>query len=54
MFSASIEYTSGEKMLLPSIEALDWAMVTETIIEEHGDQMPTITQIIVIERKQNG
>jgi hypothetical protein len=53
-FSALVVYESGMDLCLPSIEALSWAMVTETILEEHGDQMPAIKQIIVIERNHHG
>jgi len=53
IFSASVTYDGGDKLLLPIVEAMDWAMVTETILLEHGDQMPGIKQIIVIERNNH-
>jgi hypothetical protein len=50
LFIVKIEYEDGWSTVLPHVEAEDYAVVSETILHEHGDQMPAIKKIIVKEK----
>lgn len=49
-YIVKIDYSDGAKLVLPSVEADDWKTVSDTVLNEHGDKMPSIVKILVMEK----
>lgn len=54
LFKVAIEFTDGWKTIMPKVDAKDHNEVSETILREHGDNLPAIVRITVISGSATG